>query len=174
MNCSCPCASQKIYVCAVEWQRLGLAALSAWLHWCFNIAGTFKIPLNTTHRHQRAWRKANEGQSRVGRAEEPAWSSCPAQVPSRARRDQVTQQTDSPPMPLQAHPFSSTLCESVLAGPNHPGQTSSILWTKPTQPRAVGALTTWHDFIRTGHIRILLGRAAQRSEAVLGWGHHRQ
>lgn len=174
MNCSCPCASQKIYVCAMEWQRLGLAALSAWLHWCFNIAGTFKIPLNTTHRHQRAWRKANEGQSRVGRAEEPAWSSCPAQVPSRARRDRVTQQTDSPPMPPRAHPFSSTLCERVLAGPNHPGQTSSILWTKPTQPRVVGALTTWHDFIRSGHIRILLGRAAQRSEAVLGWGHHRQ
>ena len=106
MNCSCPCASRKIYVCATEWQCLGPAALSAWLHRCFNIAGTFKIPLNATHRHQRAWRKATEGQSRVGRAEEPVWSSRPAQVLSRARRDQVIQQTDTQ-CPHKLIPFPS-------------------------------------------------------------------
>lgn len=89
----------------MEWQRPGPAALSAWLHWCVDIAGTFKIPWNTTRRHQRAWRKATQGQSRMGRAEEPAWSSRPAQVLSRAQRDQVAQQTDNPPMP----PTSSSL-----------------------------------------------------------------
>lgn len=80
MNCACPCASCKIYICATEWQCLGAAALSVWLHWCFDIPGTFKIPLNATHRYQRALRKDIEGQSRVGRAEEPAWSSHPAWV----------------------------------------------------------------------------------------------
>lgn len=44
----------KIYICATEWQRLCPAVLSAWLCWCFSTAGTFAIPLNTTHRHQKA------------------------------------------------------------------------------------------------------------------------
>lgn len=80
MNCAHPCASCKIYVCATEGQHLGTAPLPVWLPWCFGIPGTFKIPLNATHRHERAQRKDIEGQSRVGRTEEPAWSNHPARV----------------------------------------------------------------------------------------------
>lgn len=74
MNCACPCAGCKIYICATESQCLGTAALSVWLHWCFDIPGTFKIPLNATHRHQRTQRKDIEGKSKGACLEQ---SSCP-------------------------------------------------------------------------------------------------
>lgn len=159
-----PCASCKIYICATEWQRLGAAALSAWLHQRFDIPGTFKMPLNASHWHQRAQRHRGTeqgGRSRGAFLEQP---SCPgAEQPEGIRLP--NRQMGASMLP-QAHLFFSMLCKRILAGPNLPDKKAGGKgWLGPRQPGTVSLGVLASQFCWGGQ---------PMAESCAGTGHHHQ